>query len=62
MPFKGVESMRDVDHPNPATWKYCRDYTFPREGIAINRIAIERVDFADGTTWVAPAAPSPSPG
>ena len=41
-------------------WDNCRGYTFPREGIAINRISIERVDFEDGTSWLAPTA-SPSP-
>jgi hypothetical protein len=41
-------------------WDNCRGYMFPREGIAVNRLSIDRVDFDDGTSWLAPSA-SPSP-
>ncbi len=59
---EGVSSIAQAESPlrYRHLWDNCRGYTFPREGIAINRLSIERVDFDDGTSWLAPAAlPSP---
>jgi hypothetical protein len=40
----------------------CQSYHFPSQGIAVSVIGVERVDFEDGTSWVAaPASPSPPP-
>ena len=42
----------------------CQHFQFPHEGIAINAVTVERVDFADGTSWTATpknATPSPAP-
>ena len=59
---EGLSSMDQVQSPlrYRHLWDNCRGYTFPREGIAVNRLSIERVDFEDGTSWVAPPS-SPSP-
>jgi hypothetical protein len=59
---EGLSSMSQVDSPlrYRHLWDNCRGYTFPREGIAVNRLSIERVDFDDGTSWTVPAT-SPSP-
>jgi hypothetical protein len=37
----------------------CQSFRFPPQGISVNEVAVDRVEFADGTTWTAPT-PRPS--
>jgi len=51
-----------ADYQDLNRYPNCQSYRFPSQGIAINLVAVERVDFADGTSWVmTPASASPSP-
>ena len=59
---EGLSTIEQVQSPlrYRHLWDNCRGYMSPREGIAVNRLSIERIDFEDGTSWQPPAA-SPSP-
>lgn len=37
----------------------CQSFRFPPQGISVNMVAVDRVEFADGTSWTAPT-PRPS--
>lgn len=37
----------------------CQSFRFPAQGISVNMVAVDRVEFADGTSWTAPT-PRPS--
>lgn len=39
----------------------CQSFRFPPQGIAVNVVGVERVDFADGTSWVATPKSTPTP-
>jgi hypothetical protein len=60
-PPAGVGSTFD-----PGVYANCLHFRFPRQGIAINVVMVNRVDYDDGTVWTAPtpqssATPSPTP-
>ncbi len=44
---------------DPGTYNDCLAFTFPHQGIAINVVMVERVEYSDGTAWERPT-PQPS--
>lgn len=55
----GPPNSRTMD---PSRYPNCQTFEVPRVGMAFMVVAVDRVDYADGTSWVdATPAPSPTP-